>query len=330
MRLNADELKNTHQTIAVFCLWSTHISVVKQKWLKSKMVQNGFTVPLCWWWVFHVLNLSFSYVPTLSALTVSSLKSSLLTVLSCFPQTPSSSSQHPLLFSLRCLSLPFYCFSASLVCLLSRLASLPPPLSQTVLTGHRRSFIFLLCGIILWMCVEKGTQEALGGGHHVPCVLLSILICWAAAWGRLVLVMCCAISRCSCLLLITSLIVPAYTAGVLVERNRTQGHFSVCLCVPLWVGGEECMCIYYGPPSTSCSPHRDKLGRGAIKALSSLIHLWAETGKVGMFFLIPSAHIAQIRGKVPGQRLATFPTTTLKRFPWSRTALKILVTFFSE
>ena len=102
------------------------------------------------------------------------------------------------------------------------------------------------------------------------CLLLSMLICRAAAWGRLVLVaVCvCAVWRCRCLFLITlfktSCMHHRCSSG---NQQDTWGHISVCLCEPLSGGwGMHAHVFIKDPPSTSCSPHCDKLGRGTIKA----------------------------------------------------------------
>ena len=41
---------------------------------------------------------------------------------------------------------------------------------------------------------------------------------------------------------------------------------------------------------------------------------WSETGKLGMFVLIPSAHIAQTRGNVTQGRISSFSTSNFKDF----------------
>lgn len=67
-----------------------------------------------------------------------------LTVLSCSPPQilSTSSSLHPLLFSLQCLSLQCYRSSASLACVLSRLASPLPFSVPTPRAGRLFSFHF--------------------------------------------------------------------------------------------------------------------------------------------------------------------------------------------
>lgn len=100
----------------------------------------------------------------------------------------------------------------------------------------------------------------------------------------------------------------------------------MCLCVPLRVGGEECMYLLWAPPPL-VAPIVTSLGVERPK-LSPLILLWDKAGKVGMFFVIPSACIAQMRGKVPGRRLCFFFNFKTQSFPRSVTALKILPTFF--
>lgn len=206
-----------------------------------------------------------------------------LTVLSCSPQIFStSSSLHPLLFSLQCLSLQCYRSSASLVCVLSRLASPLPFSVPTPRAGRFFAFqFFFVWDYSVNVCQERRADFFFGGGGRTQ---LCILMSWAVAtavWGRLVLVVCCVIQRCSCLFLITYLKVPVGAAGVLVEKNKTCMQFSRA-------GGKECECVCYGLPSTYCSPIAPNW-RGKRSRILALILLRAKAGRVGMSLLIPSS-----------------------------------------
>lgn len=150
----------------------------------------------------------------------------------CSPQILStSSSPHPLFFSFQCLSL-LYCSFASLACVLSCLAPTHPSPSPHPELATCLLSISHLCRVVLWMYVKKGAQtycffgggkggeEGARGGRAQLCILMSWAVA-AAVWGRLVLVVCCVIQRCSCLFLITYLMVPVDAAGALVEKNKT-------------------------------------------------------------------------------------------------------------
>lgn len=86
------------------------------------------------------------------------------------------------------------------------------------------------------------------------------------------------------------------------------------------------MYLLWAPPPL-VAPIVTSLGVERPK-LSPLILLWDKAGKVGMFFVIPSARIAQMRGKTPGQKLASFSTLKLKAFLDLQLHLKSLPTFF--
>ena len=121
-------IQKTHQTIAVF----SHAALKLRKMLKM------------FYWTCLLLmdvpslnSLFLSVVPALSALTVCSLKSSVLTVLSWLPPPP----QHPLLLSPRCLSLPFYSFFAFAFptsCLLLFFSTGLPPSQESKRGGRER------------------------------------------------------------------------------------------------------------------------------------------------------------------------------------------------
>lgn len=226
MPLHPDELKiHTKQLLLFAC----HLNNTS-KWSEL------FTLPSRQWWIFQLLALSFSCVPALSALcwALTKAQHSSHRFKLCSPQILSTSSAlHPLFFSFQCLSLQYCCSSASFACVLSCLAPPHPSpsphpelatclLSLSPLCGfskcmsrkaRRHSFFFFFDG-------REGVRKEWEGGRVQLCILIS----WAVApavWGRLVLAVCCVIQRCSCLFLITYLIVPVDAAGVLVEENKT-------------------------------------------------------------------------------------------------------------
>lgn len=113
---------------------------------------------------------------------------------------------------------------------------------------------------------------------------------------------------CSCLSVISSLMVPACSPGVPLENQTAHKVTPVCLCVLLRVGGEECMYIYnnpHHPLSTPCSPYCDRLRGGMVRESSLFILLWGEAGKAGMFFLIPNARIESMGRVHPGGSFST-------------------------
>lgn len=144
------------------------------------------------------------------------------------------------------------------------------------------------------MCRESGVREVWEGQSSEPacaCVLLSILICCVAAGGRLVLVaVCvCVIRRCSGLFLISSLQAKllAYTLQVFLWKITRHKGTSVCLCVPLRMGGEG-MHVLETPLHLSCGPHCDKL-EGNDKRPSFYGIKLAE-GASSVLFQVPRLH----------------------------------------
>ena len=260
-------------------------------------------------------SLFLSVVPSLSALTVCSLKSSVLTVLSWLPPPP----QHPLLLSPRCLSLPFYSFFA---CFFFFSHILPPSLFLNRAPTQPSSHFYFSFVWNFSMNVCRESRRGLRGGRVTMCtvcLLHYILICRAAAWGRLVLVaVCvCAIWRCRCLFLITffktSCIRCRCSSG---NQQNTWGHISVFMCAFKWGVRNAHMCIYYGPPFTSCSPHCDKLGRGTIKAflLSSFYGVKLAKQACSRLCQVPTLHSWEEKYQERG--LSIYSTKPLKRSRW--------------
>lgn len=87
--------------------------------------------------------------------------------------------------------------------------------------------------------------------------------------GRLVLVMCCAIRRCSCLFLITYLIGPAYTAGVLVEKNKTRGCMFMRAFSGQGVRNASVFIMDPHLPTVAPSGHSEEGERSRLSSLSS-------------------------------------------------------------
>lgn len=135
-------IKNTHQATFTLCVSSK--ALPQWRWNVQAKCSEWFTLPWRQWWIFQLPALSFSCVPALSALSENSPKPHSSHRFKLFPPQilSTSSSLHPLLFSLQCLSLQCYRSSASLACVLSRLATPLPFSVPTPRAGRLFSFHF--------------------------------------------------------------------------------------------------------------------------------------------------------------------------------------------
>lgn len=141
-------IKNTHQATFALCLsLKYHLQV---KWTVYSTFASVMYIPApC-----SVSLLRSSSVGSGWALTKAQHSSHRFN--SCSPQPLSTySSLHPLFFSFQCLSLHYYCSSASLACVLSCLAPPhPSPSTHPELATCLLSFSFVW--VVLWMYVKKG------------------------------------------------------------------------------------------------------------------------------------------------------------------------------
>lgn len=151
------------------------------KQTNEKQTPESFTVPVCLM-LMDVSGLCFppSYSGCLHRVLTTVL--TVLTLLSCFPQTlPSSSSTPPHFLPSVPLPPPFCSF---IVCLFSLVAPFSFSTGLPISRGHS----------LLFLCVEFLCNDV--EGVTVRVLLLSIYIFWVTAWGRLVLVGLCVCVIC--------------------------------------------------------------------------------------------------------------------------------------